>query len=85
MTNSIPVAPLPVLPVYEKPAEKVKASLPKGLEITKMPSTMNKMISKMLVPKMKAKLPKLKTSIRHRTNTRFKSTTKTKKKGIQIA
>lgn len=52
--------PLPVLPTYDKPADKIPAVLPTGLQVTKMPSTMNKMISKMLMPKLKAKLPKMK-------------------------
>jgi hypothetical protein len=58
-------APLPpTLPVYEAPKPRPTAILPQGLEVTKMPSTMNKMISKMLpklgklkAPKMKMKLP----------------------------
>lgn len=72
--------PVPTLPVYEKPAEKVTAVLPKGLQVTKMPSTMNKMISKMLLPKMKAKLPKMKSKM-PRSKARLPKT----KKGIQIA
>lgn len=74
---------VPQLPVYEKPAEKVPAVVPTGLQVTKMPSTMNKMISKMLLPKMKAKLPKMKSKMPVRSKAKLPRG-KTKK-GIQIA
>lgn len=79
----IPTAPLPVLPVYEKPAEKVTATLPTGLELKKMPSTMNKLISRMM-PKLKAKLPKMKMKAAVKPRTKSRMTTKTKKGGISI-
>ena len=79
----IPTAPLPMLPKYEKPADKVTATLPKGLELTKMPSTMNKLISRMM-PKPKAKLPKMKMKAVARPRTNSRMTTKPKKGGIQI-
>lgn len=76
---------MPALPVYEAPKERVPAALPKGLQITKMPSTLNKVISKMLAPKLKAKLPnKMKTAIRPKTKSRINPKTKMKTKGIQI-
>ena len=69
-------APMPpALPVYEKPRERVPAVLPNGLAVTKMPSTMNKMISKMLpklkspkakMPRMKARLPSGKPKTKHK-------------------
>lgn len=73
--------PLPMLPTYDKPAESPPATLPNGLQVTKMPSTMNKMISKMLMPKMKAKLPKIKSRLPVRSKAKLPKT----KKGIQIA
>lgn len=72
----------PQLPVYEKPAEKVPAILPTGLQVTKMPSTMNKMISKMLMPKLKARLPKMKS--RMPVKSKAKLPRGKIKKGIQI-
>jgi len=59
------LAPLPpTLPVYEAPKPRAAAPIPHGLEVTKMPGTMNKMISKMLpkmsklrTPKLRAKMP----------------------------
>jgi hypothetical protein len=83
--NDIPTAPLPTLPVYPPPKERVPAALPKGLEVTKMPTTLNKVISRMLAPKMKAKLPnKMKPAVKPKSKTRMKLTTKNRKKGIQI-
>lgn len=83
MANDIPV---PTLPVYEKPVDKVPATLPTGLQITKMPSTMNKMISKMLMPKMKAKLPKMKSKMPVRSKAKLpRGKIPKTKKGIQIA
>lgn len=77
-----------MLPQYDKPPEKVAAVLPTGLQVTKMPSTMNKMISKMLMPKLKARLPKMKSRLPARPKAKVPKTVKTpktKKKGIQIA
>ena len=64
MNNEAPLPPS--LPVYEAPAPRPVAPIPTGLQVTKMPGTMNKMISKMLpkigklrmakVPKMKGKM-----------------------------
>ena len=71
-TESIPT---PSLPAYEAPKPRVPAVIPNGLEVTKMPSTMNKMISKMLPklktpkmkgPKLKAKLPSGKPKTKHK-------------------
>lgn len=76
------IGEVPQLPVYEPPAEKLPAVLPTGLQVTKMPSTMNKLISRMLVPKMKAKLPKMKMKSKM---TRSKAKLPKTKKGIQIA
>lgn len=73
---------VPQLPVYEPPAEKVPAVIPTGLQVTKMPSTLNKMISKMLMPKLKAKLPKMKMKSKM---PRSKAKLPKNKKGIQIA
>ena len=65
----------PTLPVYAKPRERLPAVIPNGLAVTKMPGTMNKMISKMLpnlkamktkMPKMKAKLPSGKPKTKHK-------------------
>lgn len=49
MTNE---APLPSLPVYEAPKVRVPATIPAGMEISKLPGVMNKMISRAL-PKPK--------------------------------
>jgi len=63
----------PSLPKYEAPKERPTAVIPQGLEVTKMPGTMNKMISKMLpkmklskikAPKMKSRMSKTKTKHR---------------------
>lgn len=76
-------AAIPTLPAYAPPIERVPAALPKGLEVTKMPSTMNKLISRMM-PKLKAKLPKMKMKAAVKPRTKSRMTTKTKKGGISI-
>ena len=45
-------APLPVLPVYEKPRNRVPATIPAGMEMQKMPGVMNKILTRAL-PKPK--------------------------------
>lgn len=53
----------PSLPKYEPPKEFQKAELPAAMapSSTKPPGIMNKMISRMLKPKLKTPKPKLKT------------------------
>ena len=65
----------PSLPVYQAPKERPTAVLPQGLEVTKMPGVMNKMISRMLPkklgkmlksPKLMAKTATTKTRNKHK-------------------
>jgi hypothetical protein len=47
-------APLPTLPVYEKPKPRVPAVIPDGVKAIQKGGVLNKMISRML-PKLKTK------------------------------
>lgn len=58
-------AKVPNLPTYEKPSERKPATLPDSISSIKPPSSLNKVIAKMLMPKIKSlkslKSPKIKT------------------------
>lgn len=73
-------APLPVLPKYDAPQDPTPATIPQGLEVTKMPGVMNKMITRMLTKLPKMKMPKMKVKGVHARHHK----TKTKKLKVKI-